>query len=57
MGAMVGEKSYPLRIDPALYEQIRKMGQERERSANWIIGRLLRKALAEGPEWQDDALR
>lgn len=56
MRAMVGEKAYPLRIPPELYENVRKLAEQHERSANWVMVRLLRKALAEAPAWRDEAL-
>lgn len=42
---MVGEKSYPLRIPPDLYEEIKRLAEEEERSANWMMVRLLREAV------------
>lgn len=56
MAAMVGEKAYPLRIPPDLYEQIRRLADEKERSANWIMVRLLKKAAEQPREWLDEAL-
>ena len=53
---MVGEKAYPLRIPPDVYERVRELAVARERSANWVMARLLKKAAAEKPEWIDDAL-
>lgn len=53
---VVGEKNFPLRIPPDLYERVRQIGGEHERSANWVMVRLLRKAARESPEWIKDAL-
>lgn len=57
MVTVVGEKAYPLRIPPELYDAVRKTADQRERSANWVMVRLLRKALGERPEWIEEALR
>jgi hypothetical protein len=43
---MVGEKSYPLRIPLELYEEIKRLAEREERSANWMMIRLLREAVA-----------
>jgi hypothetical protein len=53
---MVGEKAYPLRIPPDLYEKIKREGDRRERSANWVMVRLLKKAMEQRQDWLDDAL-
>lgn len=52
---MVGEKAYPLRIPPDLYEEVKKIAEQKERSANWVMVRLLRKALAQPKGWIDEA--
>ena len=51
----VGEKSYPLRIPPDLYEEVKRIAEQKERSANWVMVRLLKKALAQPKGWRDDA--
>jgi len=56
IASVVGEKNYPLRIPPDLYERIRQLGAEHERSANWVMVRLLKKAAQERPEWIAEAL-
>lgn len=53
---VVGEKNYPLRISPVVYEQVKRLATERERSANWVMARLLAKAISESPEWIAEAL-
>lgn len=45
------------RLSPELYEQLRALAEKHERSVNWTIGRLLRKAVAERPEWHDEAMK
>jgi hypothetical protein len=44
--ASPGKKSYPLRIDPALWEQIERLAAQELRSANAQVEYLLREALA-----------
>lgn len=54
---MVGEKAYPLRVPPELYAEIRKLAERHERSVNWAMVRLLKKAMAQPADWLDDALK
>ena len=44
--ASPGKKSYPLRIDPALWAQIERLAAQELRSANAQVEYLLREALA-----------
>ncbi|MBQ0930645.1 hypothetical protein KAK07_15605 [Ideonella sp. 4Y16] len=44
--ASPGKKSYPLRIDPALWAEIERLAAQELRSANAQIEFLLREALA-----------
>lgn len=44
--ASPGKKSYPLRIDPALWEQLQRLAAKDLRSVNAEIEFLLREALA-----------
>jgi hypothetical protein len=44
--ASPGKKSYPLRIDPALWEQLQRLAANDLRSVNAEIEFLLREALA-----------
>jgi hypothetical protein len=44
--ASPGKKSYPLRIDPALWEQLQRLAANDLRSVNAEIEYLLREALA-----------
>lgn len=44
--ASPGKKSYPLRIDPALWEQLQRLAAQDLRSVNAEIEFLLREALA-----------
>ncbi|HEX8784751.1 MAG TPA: hypothetical protein VF793_01115 [Telluria sp.] len=58
--ASPGKKAYPLRIDPALWEQLQRLAATDLRSVNAEIEFLLREALARrgiriGPAAQDDA--
>lgn len=50
------DRSYPLRLPTELYERVRREAAARERSANWVMVRLLRRALDESPEWLARAL-
>jgi hypothetical protein len=57
--ASPGKKSYPLRIDPALWEQLQRLAANDLRSVNAEIEFLLREALARrgirlAPEQQED---
>jgi len=57
--ASPGKKSYPLRIDPALWEQLQRLAANDLRSVNAEIEFLLREALARRgirltPEQQED---
>jgi hypothetical protein len=57
--ASPGKKSYPLRIDPALWEQLQRLAANDLRSVNAQIEFLLREALARrgirlAPEKQED---
>jgi len=61
--ASPGKKSYPLRIDPALWEQLQRLAANDLRSVNAEIEFLLREALARrgirvtpiaSPSGQDD---
>jgi hypothetical protein len=57
--ASPGKKSYPLRIDPALWEQLQRLAANDLRSVNAQIEFLLREALARRgirltPEKQED---
>jgi len=57
--ASPGKKSYPLRIDPALWEQLQRLAANDLRSVNAEIVFLLREALARRgirltPEKQED---
>ena len=57
--ASPGKKSYPLRIDPALWEQLQRLAANDLRSVNAEIEFLLREALARRgirltPEKQQD---
>lgn len=54
---LAGEKNFPLRIPPDLYEQVKALAEPRERSANFVIVRLLRLALAQAEQRVDEALR
>lgn len=54
---MVGEKAYPLRIPPDLYDRVRQLAEKHERSANWVMVRLLRAASDQSDEWLERALR
>ena len=45
VATVVGEKAYPLRIPPDLYDAVRRLAQNEERSANWMMVRLLREAV------------
>ena len=56
--ASPGKKSYPLRIDPALWEQLQRLAANDLRSVNAEIEFLLREALARrgirvGPAGED----
>jgi len=44
--ASPGKKSYPLRIDPALWAEIERLAAQELRSANAQVEVLLREALA-----------
>jgi hypothetical protein len=44
--ASPGKKSYPLRIDPALWAEIERLAAQELRSANAQVEFLLREALA-----------
>jgi len=44
--ASPGKKSYPLRIDPALWGEIERLAAQELRSANAQVEFLLREALA-----------
>ena len=44
--ASPGKKSYPLRIDPALWAEIERLAAQDLRSANAEVEYLLREALA-----------
>ena len=60
--ASPGKKSYPLRIDPALWEQLQRLAANDLRSVNAEIEFLLREALARRgirltPEKQEDGER
>jgi hypothetical protein len=44
--ASPGKKAYPLRIDPALWEQLQRLAAKDLRSVNAQIEFLLREALA-----------
>ncbi len=44
--ASPGKKSYPLRVDPALWAEIERMAAQELRSANAQVEYLLREALA-----------
>jgi hypothetical protein len=44
--ASPGKKSYPLRIDPAVWTEIERMAAQELRSANAQVEFLLREALA-----------
>jgi hypothetical protein len=44
--ASPGKKSYPLRIDPALWEEIERLAAQELRSANAQVEFLLRESLA-----------
>ena len=44
--ASPGKKSYPLRIDPALWEELQRLASRDLRSVNAEIEFLLREALA-----------
>jgi hypothetical protein len=44
--ASPGKKSYPLRIDPALWAEIERLAAQEMRSANAQVEFLLREALA-----------
>jgi len=62
--ASPGKKSYPLRIDPALWAEIERLAAQELRSANAQVEYLLREALARRgrkprppaspPDWPDD---
>ena len=57
--ASPGKKAYPLRIDPALWEQLQRLAANDLRSVNAEIEFLLREALARrgiriAPVQQDD---
>jgi hypothetical protein len=57
--ASPGKKSYPLRIDPALWAEIERLAAQELRSANAQVEFLLREALARRgrkvkPELPDD---
>lgn len=45
--ASPGKKAYPLRIDPALWEQLQRLAANDLRSVNAEIEFLLREALAQ----------
>ncbi|MEK8047137.1 MAG: hypothetical protein CFE46_19495 [Burkholderiales bacterium PBB6] len=53
--ASPGKKSYPLRIDPALWAQIERLAAQELRSANAQIEYLLREALARRGRLPDPA--
>ena len=44
--ASPGKKAYPLRIDPALWEEIERLAAQEMRSANAQVEFMLREALA-----------
>jgi hypothetical protein len=44
--ASPGKKSYPLRVDPALWAEIERLAAQELRSANAQVEYLLREALA-----------
>ena len=54
---VAGEKNYPLRVPPEVYDRIRGLAEPRERSANFVIVRLLRWALSQPDDKLDEALR
>ena len=55
--SVVGEKNYPLRIPPDLYARAKQLGEERSRSVNYVLVRLIRLALEQDAEAVDKALR
>lgn len=57
MAPVVGEKNYPLRIPHDLHAQAKRLGEERSRSVNYVLVRLIKLALEQDPEAIDRALR
>jgi predicted transcriptional regulator len=57
ISAVVGEKNYPLRIPPQMYERVRALAEKHDRSANWVMVRLIEQALAQSDTWIEEALR
>jgi hypothetical protein len=53
--ASPGKKSYPLRIDPALWAEIERLAARELRSANAQVEYLLREALARRGVHVEDA--
>jgi hypothetical protein len=56
--ASPGKKSFPLRIDPALWSEIERMAAQELRSANAQVEYLLRQALQQrgrkNADWNND---
>ena len=49
--ASPGKKSFPLRIDPALWAEVERLAAQELRSANAQVEYLLREALARRGRW------
>ena len=48
---MPKRKSFPLRLDPKLYEQLRRWADDEFRSVNGQIEFLIRRALTQAGRW------
>lgn len=58
MAGVVGERQYPIRLKPDLYDEVKRLADERGRSVNWVMARLLAKAVQpDQRDWLVEALR
>lgn len=54
---VTGETRFLLRLPPKVYERLRVLAERHERSVNWTIARLVRKALEQDPAALDELMR
>jgi hypothetical protein len=54
---VAGETRFLLRLPPEVYERLRALAERHERSVNWTIARLVKKALDQDPATLDDLMR
>jgi len=50
------DRTFPLRMPERVYQRVSELATERDRSATWVMNRLLDRIFREHPDWIEETL-